>query len=330
MAFARLKAFFQDPKRSPKRSYNSMLTDTNNAPSFWQRLNGVYRMYTGRINAPKTVSKMMVDGAEVSVESPSRNHAGVYDYLTGGVLNAIESFASGNWIETPARRNVWKFFWAPVWAPLNAIRAIFGVVATLLSAIPTIVVHQSAKNAAAAAAAEAKRLADEAALNQPKEVVAKEVVARKSSSKEATQTAVIVASALSRRPVTATKTFAKKNGEPNIAELSAPVEQEAGHWKVTKPVLGNIKSKLVSAAAKHPERYTEFDVALPAGITEDAVNAYVNDRIAKTVGPIKGTLSAPVITNVNGTLFAVVKPEGTKASGPKLKTVSAVIPTFRN
>lgn len=113
----------------------------NGVMSLRERIEGIYRFVTGRLDSPAYID-------DNDTYKLSKNHAGLFDYLTLGIFNAIESFLRGNWIQTQSTHKIFSTITAIVWLPLNLLRAAVGAVAVMLAFIPAFIYHRQQVNSA--------------------------------------------------------------------------------------------------------------------------------------------------------------------------------------
>lgn len=108
------------------------ITQKSKKITFSSRFYGFYRALVGVKNAPAT---------QFSELSKNNNHIGIYDVLTLGIPSLIESLARGNFISSFKARRAIQIILAPVWIPLNLVRAAFGLVGIILGIIPLAIYH---------------------------------------------------------------------------------------------------------------------------------------------------------------------------------------------
>ncbi len=118
-----------------------------------ERLEGIYRMFTGRLNRPDGTGHTISSGGSWfsawKCDYPSQNHYGYYDIFTLTIPYHIESIfsgfasASGSSFGDHSNQDpgVMWFLFSPVWVPLNLVRAAFGAVFMVFAFIPTVWYH---------------------------------------------------------------------------------------------------------------------------------------------------------------------------------------------
>jgi len=101
------------------------------------RIEGINRLFSGRLNAPW------------SQKHPrDKNHFGLVDIPSLGLLYLLESFLRGNWIKNQTYARRFRYACAVFWVPLHAIRIALNVAA--VAAVAAVVVAAAAVVIAAA------------------------------------------------------------------------------------------------------------------------------------------------------------------------------------